>query len=61
MKSNKSFKKRLRVTKRGKIVGRKAGQNHFNAKEGNKTKLRKGRATSIVMTAADRARFLPGK
>jgi ribosomal protein L35 len=60
MKTNKSFSKRLRVTKKGKIVGRKAGQNHFNAKEGSKTRLKKGRSTSIVMTSADRARFFPG-
>ncbi|MBX4211117.1 50S ribosomal protein L35, partial [Candidatus Parcubacteria bacterium] len=33
MKTNKSFSKRLRVTRNGKIVARKPGQNHFNAKE----------------------------
>lgn len=60
MKTNKSFSKRLRVTKKGKIVGRKAGQNHFNAKERSKTRQRKGRDTSIKMTAADRARYFPG-
>ena len=61
MKTNKSYSKRLRVTKKGKIVGRKAGQNHFNAKERAKTKQRKGRAFGIEMTAHDRARFLPGQ
>lgn len=60
MKTNKSYTKRLRVTKKGKIVGRKAGQNHFNAKERSKTKGRKGRAFAIDMTSHDRARFLPG-
>lgn len=60
MKTNKSYTKRLRVTKKGKIVGRKAGQNHFNAKESAKTKQRKGRAVSVSMTSHDRARFLPG-
>lgn len=60
MKTNKSYTKRLRVTKRGKIVGRKAGQNHFNAKESSKTKGKKARAFHIEMTAQDRARFLPG-
>lgn len=60
MKTNKSFQKRLRVTKKGKLVGRKAGQNHFNAKERSKTKARKGRSTSIEMTSADRARYFPG-
>jgi len=39
MKSNKSYMKRLRVTKTGKIVARAPGQNHFNAKRsGNKTR-----------------------
>jgi len=33
MKTNKSYMKRLKVTKSGKILGRKVGQNHFNAKE----------------------------
>lgn len=60
MKTNKSYTKRLRVTKKGKIVGRKAGQNHFNAKESTKTKQRKGRAFAVAMSPHDRARFLPG-
>lgn len=33
LKTNKSFTKRLKLTRRGKIVARKPGQNHFNAKE----------------------------
>jgi ribosomal protein L35 len=32
MKTNKSFMKRLRVTKKGKVLARAPGQNHFNAK-----------------------------
>ena len=32
MKTNKSFSKRLKVTRTGKIIARKAGKNHFNAK-----------------------------
>lgn len=59
MKSNKSYLKRLRVTRNGKIVSRKAGQNHFNAKESRKTRTAKRRATSLFMNASDRARFLP--
>jgi ribosomal protein L35 len=60
MKSNKSYLKRLRVTRQGKIVSRKAGQNHFNAKERSRAKTAKRRAQGFSMTAADRARFLPG-
>ncbi len=60
MKTNKSYSKRLRVTRNGKIVSRKAGQNHFNAKENPRTKGAKRRAQSLSMNAHDRARFLPG-
>ena len=60
MKTNKSYTKRLKVTKNGKITARVPGHNHFNAKERSKTKGRKGRAFAIDMTSHDRARFLPG-
>ncbi|MBX9765111.1 50S ribosomal protein L35 [Patescibacteria group bacterium] len=60
MKTNKSYTKRIRVTRKGKLVARMAGQNHFNAKEGRKTRTKKGRATSVVMKPAARARFLAG-
>jgi ribosomal protein L35 len=60
MKTNKSYSKRLRVTRNGKIVSRKAGQNHFNAKESRKTRTAKRRATSLSMNALDRSRFLAG-
>lgn len=60
MKTNKSYTKRLRVTKKGKLIARMAGQNHFNAKEGRKTRTKKGRTTGVVMNAGDRARFLAG-
>jgi ribosomal protein L35 len=33
IKTNKSFSKRLKVTRTGKILSRRGGQNHFNAKE----------------------------
>jgi ribosomal protein L35 len=58
MKTNKSYTKRLKVTRNGKIIARKAGQNHFNAKESNKTKLRKGRAMYIIMKNKAKSRFL---
>jgi ribosomal protein L35 len=61
MKSNKSFSKRLRVTKRGKIVARAKGQNHYNSKERNSTQLSKRREQMVVMDRGARARFLPGK
>lgn len=59
MKTNKSFTKRLRVTRRGKIIGRRAGQNHFNAKENRQSQLSKKRGLSITMDNKTLARFLP--
>lgn len=61
MKSNKSFLKRLRVTKRGKIVARVPGHNHFNAKESGKGRQRRRRAQSLnnQFSKLDRSRFLP--
>lgn len=60
MKTNKSYTKRLRVTRSGKIVARKPGQNHFNAKESRSAQLDKARATTFRMNAKARGRFLPG-
>jgi len=61
MKSNKSFLKRLRVTKRGKIVARAPGQNHFNAKEGGSGHMRRHRSSPFhaTMTTSDKSRFFP--
>ena len=61
MKSNKSFSKRLRVTKRGKIVARAPGQNHFNAKESGSGRQSRRRQSNFhaTMTAADKSRFFP--
>lgn len=61
MKTNKSYAKRLRVTKNGKIIARKPGQNHFNAKASGTEKLAKGRTKVVSMTNKNRGRFLPGK
>ncbi|MBI2038853.1 MAG: 50S ribosomal protein L35 [Candidatus Niyogibacteria bacterium] len=39
LKTNKSFSKRLRVTKHGKLLARRPNQNHFRAKKSRKTEL----------------------
>jgi len=39
MKTNKSFSKRLKVTKSGKMISRKPGFNHFNAKQSRSKQL----------------------
>ncbi|MEK7480331.1 MAG: hypothetical protein AAB665_03545 [Patescibacteria group bacterium] len=58
MKSNKSFSKRLRLTRRGKIVARVPGQNHFNAKESGRGRMRRRRQGATEMTLQDRSRYL---
>jgi ribosomal protein L35 len=59
MKTNKSYTKRLRVTKKGKIIARAPGHNHFNAKDSGSARQKKRRAVSFAMTAKLRSRFLP--
>jgi ribosomal protein L35 len=58
MKTNKSYAKRLKVTKNGKIKSRKAGQNHFNAKASRKKQLDKKRSADFHMSNKDIARFI---
>lgn len=58
MKSNKSYLKRIKVTKNGKLMTRKIGQNHFNAKNRTNTTLNKRRPVAIKMTNKDRGRYL---
>lgn len=60
MKTNKSFTKRLKVTKTGKILARRSGQNHFNAKAKRSRQLEGKRLNDFSMTAKEKARFLPG-
>jgi ribosomal protein L35 len=60
MKTNKSYTKRIRVTRTGKLMARKAGQNHFNAKASGSKRSGKRRAVSISLTAKVQRRFLPG-
>ncbi|HSV50420.1 MAG TPA: 50S ribosomal protein L35, partial [Candidatus Acidoferrales bacterium] len=60
MKVNKSYSKRLKVTRNGKIVARGQGQNHFNSKESRRSQLNKRRNVTITMTQKSISRFLPG-
>lgn len=59
MKTNKSFTKRLRVTRKGKIVARVAGHNHFNAKESGTGRQRRNRKVLLSFSNAERSRYLP--
>lgn len=60
MKTNKSYLKRIRVTKNGKLIARMKGQNHFNAKQGGNKRRGKRAQVTITLTARARRRFLPG-
>ena len=59
IKTNKSSAKRLKVSKNGKISARKAGQNHFNAKESRRrSQLRKKRGDNFVISNKSASQFL---
>ncbi|MDP3962720.1 MAG: 50S ribosomal protein L35 [bacterium] len=61
MKTNKSFSKRLKLTKNGKILSRATGQNHFNAKESRRSQLhKKNSKVPFHMTGKEKSRFLVG-
>ena len=47
MKTNKSFSKRIKVTRTGKIIARKPGKNHFNAKESRSNQMAGNRSDII--------------
>lgn len=61
MKTNKSFTKRIKVTRNGKIISRKAGHNHFNAKDSGNKGQQKKRTMQLVFKNKAKARFLPGR
>ncbi|MBU4223922.1 50S ribosomal protein L35 [Patescibacteria group bacterium] len=58
-KTNKSYSKRLKITKNGKVIQRKPGQNHFNAKQSRKKQLDKKRPSDFNISKKDLSRYLP--
>jgi ribosomal protein L35 len=58
MKTNKAFTKRLKITRTGKIVARKAGQNHFNAKEGRSSQLNRRRSQNLSLSKQVMQRYI---
>lgn len=60
MKTNKSYTKRIKVTKNGKLVARKQGQNHFNARQTGRQRLRRKRTQLLSFSRRAINRFLPG-
>ena len=59
MKTNKSFTKRIKVTKNGKLIARKPGQNHFNARQTGQQRLARKRTQELTMSKRITRRFLP--
>lgn len=58
IKTNKSYTKRIKVTKNGKLIARKPGQNHFNSRQTGTQKQGKGRTQEIKMSTRAKNRFL---
>lgn len=50
LKTQKSVAKRFKITKTGKVLKRKAGQDHFNSRESGKTKRKKRRDVEMSET-----------
>lgn len=58
IKSNKSFTKRLKITRKGKLMARKAGQNHFNAKERQSGRLNRRGESNLSLPAKVKQRYI---
>jgi len=58
MKTNKSYKKRIKLTKGGKVVARRPGQNHYNAKDSGTETIAKRRTQKVAITNKSKSRFL---
>lgn len=59
MKTNKSYTKRIKVTKNGKLIARKPGQNHFNARQTGRDRIKKRRTVELTLSKRITRRFLP--
>ena len=59
MKTNKSYSKRLKLTKNGKILSRKPGFNHFNAKQSRTTQLAGRKGQNFVIKNKPKSHLLP--
>ena len=53
MKTNKTISKRFTITKKGKMIKRKARQGHFNSRESGKTTIMKRRDVSLSKHSAN--------
>jgi len=61
LKTNKSFTKRMKITKKGKILVRKTGTIHNNSRESVKEKMAKKKLRPLKIKNKIKATFLPKK
>jgi ribosomal protein L35 len=59
MKTNKSYSKRLKLTKNGKVLSRKPGFNHFNAKQSGVAELAGKKRQNFVIKNKPKSHLLP--
>lgn len=59
MKTNKSYSKRLKLTKNGKVISRKPGFNHFNAKQSRSAQLAGRKGSNFVIKNKPKSHLLP--
>jgi ribosomal protein L35 len=59
MKTNKSYSKRLKISKNGKLISRKPGFNHFNAKQSRTTQLAGRKGKNFVIKNKPKSHLLP--
>ncbi len=59
MKTNKSYSKRLKLTKNGKVLSRKPGFNHFNAKQSRTTELAGKKRQTFIIKNKPKSHLLP--
>ena len=59
MKTNKSYSKRLKLTKNGKILSRKPGFNHFNAKQSRTAQLAGRKGQNFIIKNKPKSHLLP--
>jgi len=59
MKTNKSYTKRLKITKNGKLIARKPGFNHFNAKQSRAKQLAGKKRQVFIIKNKPKSHLLP--
>lgn len=59
MKTNKSYTKRIKVTKNGKMLSRAPGFNHFNAKQSRRSQLAGKKMNTFNISHKSRSALMP--